>query len=141
MQRRHVSFYMFKKIAHSDMEDIKMEINDYQETALHGSIVNKVHKDDINSVLSQLTPQNLIPYFEGNEVTVSCHLIIVDLIKTKDMFKCVAGFKAQNMERPTCFILYIKNINDQKQNEELLSTHKQDLSSAFLGLLRGLFMK
>lgn len=116
-----------------DIDDID-EINDYQETSLHGSIIDKVHKDDINSVSSVLTPENLIPYFQGNECNRELSLDYRRLDKNKEYVwvRCRI-LKAQNMGDQLVLFLYIKNINDQKHNEELLSTAQTRLSSAFLG--------
>lgn len=114
-----------------DMDGVD-EIGDYVNATLQGPMLSKVHKDDIDNVISVCNPKNLIMYFENNrELTIDYRRLNKN---GKYMWIRCRILKAQNMGDQLVLFAYLKNFDKQKQKDEMLSTAQTRLSSAFIGI-------
>jgi len=114
-----------------DMDEIN-EIGDYKNATFHGSMIEKVHKDDIDNVIAVCNTENLMLYFESNrELTIDYRRLNKN---GKYIWVRCRILKAQNMGDHLVLFAYLKNFENQKQKDELLSTAQTRLSSAFIGV-------
>lgn len=108
------------------------EIGDYSDDKTKNSILSKVHPDDIQTLTSVCNADNLKSFFEAKR-ELKFDIRVINKKGRYFWVRCRL-LKAKNIGEHLVLFAYIKNIDDQKQQDDLLSTAETRLSSAFVGV-------